>query len=64
LTANEYNNLIRAYNQVAVRESRLRSNGLSLRERQNLANRLNNLSERVNRQVYDRQTAGRWNRWW
>lgn len=66
LTANEYNNLMRAFNQIAFRESRLRAGGFNWRERQQLANRLQNLSDRVNRQIYDRQTAGRnWgNRWW
>jgi hypothetical protein len=65
LTVNEYNNLMRAFNQIAVRESALRANGFNWRERQQLANRLQNLSDRVNRQIYDRQTAGRWgNRWW
>jgi hypothetical protein len=64
LTAREYNNLFRAYNNIAAMEARARMGGLTRAERIALNNRLSNLRNRLYRQTYDNQFAGRSWRWW
>lgn len=64
LNAREYNNLMREFNQIAQIEANARFRGLSPRERSRLVSRLNNLEYRVNREMHDRQYAGRPNIWW
>jgi hypothetical protein len=64
LTVREYNNLLRAYNNIAQMEARARMGGLTRGERIALNNRLANLRQRLYRQTYDNQFASRNWRWW
>jgi len=60
LTQFEFNQLMSQYNMLSEREAQLRMGGLNFRERMRLQAQLQNLNFRVNRNLYDRQTAGRW----
>lgn len=60
LTQFEFNQLMSQYNILSTREAQLRMGGLNMRERMRLQAQLQNLNVRVNRNLYDRQTAGRW----
>jgi hypothetical protein len=64
LTQREYNNLLSRYNRINNLEAQLRMGGLSFSERMRLQQQLRNLNDRVYRNYYDRQTAGRYNRFW
>lgn len=64
LTASEYNALMQRYNQTAFMESRMRDGGLNWRERERLRNRLTNLNDAINREMYDRNYSSGRNWWW
>ncbi|MBY0547954.1 MAG: hypothetical protein K2W95_11725 [Candidatus Obscuribacterales bacterium] len=64
LTQFEYNRLLARYNQLNVLENQLRMGGLNFRERQRLTARLNMLENQLQRDLNDRQFAGRPGRWY
>lgn len=64
LTQFEYNRLLSRYNELNALESQLRMGGLNFRERQRLSMRLNTLENQLQRDLRDRQYAGRPGRWY
>lgn len=63
LNAREYDRLLREYRAINRQEARFRSGGLSWQERRALDRRLDSLNRRLQSEMWDRQTAGRYWRW-
>lgn len=64
LTRGEYDMLMARYNQINTLETQLRYGGLNPRERWRLNNQLQYFSNSLQREMRDREMAGRYNPWY